>query len=60
MRRPTSLPPGLTQLVVAALGALAIAVGLVAAVSGRGGGIAIAFGGGLLLLWSVYGRKLRR
>ena len=60
MRVPPSLPPGLTQLAVAVVGALAIAVGCVAALNGRGGGIAIAFSGGLLLLWSVYGRKLRR
>ena len=60
MRRPSGLPPGLTQLAVAAIGALALAVGVVAALNGRGAGIAIAFGGGLLVLWSVYGRKLRR
>jgi hypothetical protein len=54
------MPPGLTRLWIAAVGALALAVGLVAALNGRAAGIALALGGAALLLWSVYGRKLRR
>ena len=54
------MPPGLIHLVVAAVGALALAVGVVAAVNGRAAGIALALGGAALLVWSVYGRKLRR
>jgi len=53
------LPPGMTQLAVAAIGALALAVGLVAAANGRGAGIVLAIGGAVLLAWSVYGRRLR-
>jgi hypothetical protein len=53
------MPPGLIQLGVAAVGALALAVGLVGALNGRGAGIAVGLGGVVLLLWSVYGRKLR-
>ena len=54
------MPPGLTRLGVAAAGALALAVGLVAGLNGRVAGIAFALGGVALLAWSVYGRKLRR
>ena len=53
------MPPGLTRLGVAAAGALALAVGLVAALNGREAGIALALGGAALLAWSVYGRRLR-
>jgi hypothetical protein len=53
------MPPGLTRLAVAALGALALAVGLVAALSGRWAGGLVAVLGGTLLAWSVYGRRLR-
>ena len=52
------MPPGLTQLGVAAVGTLALAVGVVAAANGRAAGIALVLGGAVLLAWSVYGRKL--
>ncbi len=57
MKRP---PPGLLQLVVAGIGAAAIAIGLVALLNGKAAGAAIAAGGAALLLWSIYGRKLKR
>ena len=44
-------------LVVAAAGALALAVGLVALLNGRLVGVAVALGGAVLLAWSVL--KLR-
>ena len=50
------MPPGLGRLAVASLGAAALAVGLVAALNGVLGGIVIAFGGIVLLVWSVFGR----
>jgi hypothetical protein len=50
------MPPGLGRLVIASLGAAALAVGLVAALNGVLAGIAIAVGGVALLLWSVFGR----
>ena len=53
------MPPGLLALGVAAVGALALALGLVALLDGQLAGLAIAFGGGLLLAWSVLGRRLR-
>jgi hypothetical protein len=53
------MPPGLVQLAVAAAGALALAVGAVAAANDRPVGLALAVGGAALLAWSVYGRKLR-
>jgi hypothetical protein len=40
-------------LIVAATGALALAVGLVALLNGRIVGIALALGGAALLVWSV-------
>ena len=54
------MPPGLLRLGVGALGALALAVGLVAAFNGRLAGGLFASGGAVLLLWSVYGHRLRR
>ena len=53
------MPPGTIRLAVAALGALALAVGLVAALNGRPGGVLVAVLGAALLAWSVYGRRLR-
>ena len=50
------MPPGLGRLVVASLGAAALAVGLVAAVNGVLAGFALAVGGVALLAWSVFGR----
>jgi hypothetical protein len=50
------MPPGLGRLVVASLGAAALAVGLVAALNGVAAGIVIAVGGIALLVWSVFGR----
>lgn len=49
MRRP----PELTAVLVAAIGALALAVGLVALLEGRLAGSALALGGVALLTWSV-------
>ena len=54
------MPPGLMRVGVAAAGALALAVGLVVAFNGRLAGGAFAIGGAVLLLWSVYGHRLRR
>lgn len=51
------MPPGLPKLAVAALGALGLAAGLVAAVNGRVAGLALAGCGAALLLWSVLGRQ---
>ena len=51
------MPPGLARVGVAALGALALAAGLVAAVNGRLAGLLLAACGGALLLWSVLGRR---
>lgn len=51
------MPPGLPRLGVAALGALALAVGLVAAVNGRLTGLLLAACGAALLLWSVFRRQ---
>jgi hypothetical protein len=53
------MPPGSTRLALAALGTLALAVGLVAALNGRAVGLLVALLGGALLAWSVYGRRLR-
>ena len=53
------MPPGSTRLVLASLGALALAVGLVAALNGRAAGVLVAALGAALLVWSVYGRRLR-
>ena len=50
------MPSGLTRLAVAAVGALALAVGLVALVNGRLVGLVIALGGAALLGWSVLRR----
>ncbi len=46
------MPPGLARLAVAALGALALALGLVALLNGRWAGALIALGGAALLVWS--------
>ncbi len=53
------MPRGLLQVAVATAGAGALAAGLVAALNGVLGGAPIALGGVALLLWSVYGRKVR-
>jgi hypothetical protein len=50
------MPPGLGRLAVAAVGALALTVGLVALLNGRLVGLVIALGGALLLGWSVLRR----
>lgn len=47
------MPPGLVSLGVAAAGALALAVGLVALLNGRAVGAVLALGGAALLAWSV-------
>jgi hypothetical protein len=49
MRRPPELLP----VVVAAAGALGLAVGVLALLNGSLAGIAIAVGGAVLLAWSV-------
>ena len=46
------MPPGLARVAVAAFGALALALGLVALLNGRWAGALIALGGGALLVWS--------
>jgi hypothetical protein len=51
------MPPGLPRLAVAALGALALAVGLVAALNGRLAGLLLAACGAALLFWSVLRRR---
>jgi hypothetical protein len=53
------MPPGLLRIGVAAIGSAAVALGLVALLNGRLAGIAIAVGGAMLVLWSVYGHRLR-
>jgi hypothetical protein len=50
MRR---LPPELFPVVVAAIGALALGVGAVAAIDANLWGIPLAIGGAALLAWSV-------
>lgn len=50
------MPPGLARPALAALGALALAVGLVAALNGSLAGLALAACGAALLLWSVLRR----
>ena len=50
MRR---LPPGMLYVAVAAAGALALGVGIVATIDGNLWGVPLALGGGLLLFWSV-------
>jgi hypothetical protein len=50
------MPPGLARVAVAAAGAAALAVGLIAALHGTRAGIAIAAGGLALLGWSVFRR----
>lgn len=49
------MPPGLVRLVVAAMGAAALAGGVVAVLDGLLAGIALAVGGLALLAWSVFG-----
>ena len=46
------MPPGLVRVAVEAIGALALALGLVALLNGRWAGAAIAAGGVVLVLWS--------
>jgi hypothetical protein len=46
------MPPGLARVAVAALGALALAFGLVVLLNGRWAGALIALGGAALLAWS--------
>ncbi len=53
------MPPGLGRVAIAALGAAALALGLVAALNGVLSGTAIAIGGLLLLAWSVFGGRER-
>ncbi len=50
MRR---LPPGTQYVAVAAIGALALGVGAVAAIDGNLWGIPLALGGAALVHWSV-------
>lgn len=50
------MPPGLTRVALAALGALALAVGLVATANGRPAGLLPAACGAALLVWSVLRR----
>ena len=47
------LPPGTEYVAVAALGALALGVGAVAAIDGNLWGLPLALGGAVLLYWSV-------
>jgi hypothetical protein len=47
------LPPGSQYVAVAAIGALALGVGAVAAIDGNLWGIALALGGASLLYWSI-------
>lgn len=47
------IPPGLTYVVVATVGALALGVGAVALIDGKPLGALLALGGGILLFWSV-------
>ena len=47
------LPPESFPVVVAAVGALALGVGAVAALQGNFWGVPLALGGGALLWWSV-------
>ena len=54
------MPRGLLPLAIAAVGALALAVGLVALLNGTLAGIAIALGGAALLAWSVFRHRIRR
>jgi len=47
------MPRGMGALLVASVGALALAVGLVALLNGRPAGVTIVLGGAVLLGWSV-------
>jgi len=47
------LPPGFQYVLAAAAGALALAVGAVAAIDGHPVGIVLALGGAVLLAWSL-------
>jgi hypothetical protein len=47
------LPPGMLYVVVAAAGALALGVGVVATIDRNLWGIPLALGGGVLLAWSL-------
>ncbi len=59
MRSPGQMPPGLGKIALAGLGALALAVGLVAALNGAILGALVALCGAALLLWSVFGGRAR-
>jgi hypothetical protein len=54
------MPPGLRNLLVAGAGALALAVGVVALVSGALIGIVLGLGGVLLVAWSVWTLRPKR
>jgi len=47
------MPPGLSRVAIAAVGAAALAAGAVVALSSPGAGILFGLGGGALLFWSV-------
>ena len=49
------MPPGLVRVAIAALGAAALAAGVIAALNGAFAGIVIAVSGLALLAWSVFG-----
>ncbi len=53
------MPPGLSKVALAGVGALALAVGLVAALNGAILGALVALCGAALLLWSVFGGRAR-
>ena len=53
------MPPGLTYIVSAAAGALALGVGAVATINGNFWGVPLALGGALLLFWSVQATRRR-
>jgi hypothetical protein len=47
------MPPGLTYVIVAAVGALALGIGAVALIDGNLWALLLAAGGAVLLFWSV-------
>ena len=51
------LPPGMLYVVVAAAGALALGVGVVATIDSNLWGIPLALGGTALLVWSIRASK---
>jgi hypothetical protein len=50
------MPPGLTRVAVAAVGAVAIAAGAVAALNGVLAAIAVSVAGAVLVAWSIFAR----